>query len=160
MSAVAEKTQQDSQPPWSWMLVSQFRPPRLRQSTEAGRPRSSMSSRGMMVEFRGMVVAVGAEPGGPTGMVRFETAMLVHIMGSKVSVTVSGTVVPPRPWVTAVVFLGPGPGVGTLRGGPVDCTDGGGVDVDARDRGNDRWVGLWAVSESVRRERLKADGGI
>ena len=100
-----------------------------------------MSSRGMMVEFRGMVVAVGAEPGGPTGMVRFETAMLVHIMGSKVSVTVSGTVVPPRPWVTAVVFLGPGPGVGTLRGGPVDCTDGGGVDVAARDRGIDMWIG-------------------
>lgn len=88
-----------------------------------------------------MVVAVGAEPGGPTGVVRFETAMLVHIMGSKVCVTVSGTVVPPRPWVIAVVFFGPGPGVGTLRGGPVDWTDGVGVAVDARERGNDMWIG-------------------
>jgi hypothetical protein len=66
-----------------------------------------------------LFVAVGVEPGGPTGVVKFETAMLVHIMGSNVSVTVRGTVVPPKPWLVNVAFVGPGPGVGTLRGGAV-----------------------------------------
>jgi hypothetical protein len=84
------------------MDVSQFRPPLFRQSTEAGNARSSMSPLGMMGELLGIGVGstgavVGPEPGGPTGVVRFETAMVLHIMGSKVSVTVRGTVVPPSP---------------------------------------------------------------
>jgi hypothetical protein len=101
-----------------------------------------MSERGMMVVFwvivgMGLEVAVGAEPGGPTGIVRFETAMLVQIRGSNVSVTVRGTVVPPRPWLAAVVFLGPGPGAGTLRGGAVE----GGEDVvGTKEIGKDTWM--------------------
>lgn len=124
------------------MEVNQFSPPLFLQSTDEGRLRSLSSERGMMVVFCGMEVAVGAEPGGPTGIVRLETAMLVQIRGSNVSVTVSGTVVEkPRPWLFAVVFLGPGPGVGTLRGGAVD---GGDVEdvLGAREMDRMGWIGL------------------
>jgi hypothetical protein len=84
------------------MDVSQFRPPLFRQSTETGRARPSISPLGMMGELLGLgvgvtVTGVEPEPGGPTGVVRFETAIVLHIMGSKVSVTVRGTVVPPSP---------------------------------------------------------------
>lgn len=57
-----------------------------------------------MVELLGIGVlvtmaTVGAAPGGPTGMVRLETAMVLHAIAVNVSVTVIGTVVPPRPWL-------------------------------------------------------------
>jgi hypothetical protein len=93
----------------------------------------------MMVELLGIGVlvtraAVGPDPGGPTGVVKLETAMVLHIMGSNVSVTVRGTVVPPRPWLDTVVFLGPGPTEGTDRGGAVEggTTEG---SVDGEDDG-------------------------
>jgi hypothetical protein len=110
------------------MDVSQFRPPRLLQSTETGRLLFWTPPRGIMVELlaTGVEVSIagaGPEPGGPIGAVRFETAMVFHIMGSKVSVTVRGTVVPPRPWLRKVVFLGAGPTVGTARGGAVEGGD-------------------------------------
>ena len=105
------------------MEVSQFNPPLFRQSTEAGSLLSRTPSRVMIVVFKaGMSVAaaaVGSEPGGPTGVVKLETAMVSHTKGSKVCVTVRGIVVPPSPWLVTVVFLGAGPGVGTTRGGPV-----------------------------------------
>jgi hypothetical protein len=77
------------------------------------------------------IAGAGPEPGAVTGIVRFETAMVLHIMGSKVSVTMRGTVVPPRPWLRKVVFLGAGPTVGTARGGAVEGGDmDGSVDGD------------------------------
>jgi hypothetical protein len=118
------------------MDVSQFRPPLFLQSTETGRLRFFISPRVIMVELleTGVEVSIagaGPEPGGPTGAVRFETAMVLHVMDSKVSVTVRGTVVPPRPWLRKVVFLGAGPAVGTGRGGAVEGgTTDGSVDGD------------------------------
>jgi hypothetical protein len=90
------------------------------------------------------IAGAGPEPGAVTGIVRFETAMVLHIMGSKVSVTVRGTVVPPRPWLRKVVFFSAGPTVGTGRGGAVE-----GGDIDGSEDGDGVGVGVEGEMERM-----------
>jgi hypothetical protein len=105
---------------------------------ESGKKRAWMSLRGTTVEFFGLGASVGSAGGGATGG-RFEMVTVLQSMGSKVCVTVRGTVVPPRPWLMVEEFLGAGPAVGTGRGGAKEGGSAGGV---ASGGGNGIGVGV------------------